>query len=170
MANSLRARLILTFGGLTLVAVVAFALVVASTLERLLLDRLSLDLQGQATVAARFVAEDVAIDNQQEIVRALTTIDEAIGARSLIMDRNGHVLSAVDADPNELSGATQRQTGLTRALAGEVSRGALPRLGPQSEVLFVALPIVHEGQIVGAIRLAYQLQDIEQTIFQLYLE
>ena len=51
--SSLRARLILTFGGLTLVAVVIFALVVANTLERLMLDRLSLDLQGQAAVVAR---------------------------------------------------------------------------------------------------------------------
>jgi signal transduction histidine kinase len=169
MTNSLRARLILIFGGLTLVAVVAFAVVVSTTLERLLLDRLSLDLQGQAAVVARLVAEDVATDNEQNILRALTAVDEAIGARSLIMNRRGQVLGAIEPDPNELSGAAQLQTGMARALTGEGNRGALPRLGPQSEVLYVALPIVYEGDIVGAIRLAYQLQDIEQTIFQLYL-
>jgi signal transduction histidine kinase len=169
MGSSLRARLILTFGGLTLVAVVAFAVVVANTLERLLLERLSLDLQGQAEVVARLVAEDVATDNEQEIVRALSTIDDAIGARSLIMNRRGEVLAASDSDPSDPTSDAQLQTGLTRALTGEVNRGAFPRLGPQSEVLYVALPIVYNDEIVGAIRLAYQLQDIEQIIFQLYL-
>ena len=169
MGSSLRARLILTFGGLTLVAVVAFAVVVANTLERLLLERLSLDLQGQAEVVARLVAEDVATDNEQEIVRALSTIDDAIGARSLIMNRRGEVLAASDSDPSDPTSDAQLQTGLTRALTGEVNRGAFPRLGPQSEVLYVALPIVYNDEIVGAIRLAYQLQDIEQIIIQIYL-
>jgi signal transduction histidine kinase len=169
MASSLRARLILTFGGLTLVAVVAFAAVVANTLERLLLDRLSLDLKGQAAVVASLVAEDVATDNEQNIKHALMTIDEAIGARSLIIDRRGEVLGEVDSDPRDIGRAAELQTGLSRALTGEENRGVFPRLGPQSEVLYVAMPIQHDGEIVGAIRLAYQLQDIDQTISQLYL-
>src|SRR5215203_1837127 len=170
MASSLRARLILTFGGLTLVAVIAFAAVVANTLERLMLDRLALDLQGQAAVVARLVAEDVATDNEQNIEHALVTIDEAIGARSLIIDRRGQVLGAVDSDlPDASTSASELQTGLGRALTGEENRGIFPRLGPQSEVLYVAMPIQYNGEIVGAIRLAYQLQDIDQTISQLYL-
>jgi two-component system sensor histidine kinase BaeS len=43
----------------------------------------------------------------------------------------------------------------------------LPRSGPESEVLYVALPIEWNQRVVGAIRLAYRLRDIEATIRQL---
>ena len=64
-AGGLRARLTLTFGGLTLVAVVVFAVVIAGTVERLLVNRLAQDLVAQAGLIAGQVAEDLANGDQR---------------------------------------------------------------------------------------------------------
>jgi signal transduction histidine kinase/outer membrane murein-binding lipoprotein Lpp len=169
MVASLRSRLILTFGGLTLVAVVAFALLVAGTLERLLLDRLSQDLQGQASVVARLVAADIEDERHEEVEQALVTVDQTIAARVLIVDQRGNLIGASEPEQRDLFSAMESQSGLRGALNGQENRGVLPKRGPESEVLYVALPIRSEDAIVGAVRLSYQLQDIEQTISQLYV-
>src|SRR4051812_17766938 len=60
MMRSLRVRLTVVFGGLTLLAVLVFALVVAGVLERLLIENLGHDLEVQAYLVADRVAADLA--------------------------------------------------------------------------------------------------------------
>jgi signal transduction histidine kinase len=163
----LRARLTLTFGGLTLIAVVVFALVVAGTVERLLVARLAHDLAAQAALIAGQVAEDLANGDQRSVARALVLIDDETTARGLVVDSQGSLVGATEVEQREGLGRRNDEVGLAAALAGQRVSVVLPRSGPESEVLYVAMPIVWDGKVVGAIRLAYTLRDIEATIRQL---
>lgn len=163
----LRARLIVTFGSLTLVAVVVFAVVVAGTVERLLVNRLAQDLVAQAGLIAGQVAEDLANGDQRTVGRALVLIDGETTARGLVVDANGRLVGATEVEQREGLGRRNDDIGLATALSGQRVSVVLPRSGPESEVLYVALPIVWNGKVVGAIRLAYTLLDIEATIRQL---
>jgi signal transduction histidine kinase len=165
--DGLRARLTVTFGGLTLVAVVVFAVVVAGTVERLLVNRLAQDLVAQAGLIAGQVAEDLANGDQRTVARALVLIDDETTARGLVVDANGRLVGATEIEQREGLGRRNDDVGLAAALAGQRVSVVLPRSGPESEVLYVALPIIWDGRVVGAIRLAYTLQDIEATIRQL---
>jgi two-component system sensor histidine kinase BaeS len=167
LPDGLRARLTLTFGGLTLVAVVVFALIVANTVERLLVDRLAQDLDAQAGLIAGQVAEDLANGDHRTVARALVSIDKETTARGLVVDAHGRLVGATEIEQREGLGRHNDEVGLAAALAGQNVSVVLPRSGPESEVLYVALPIVWDGQVAGAIRLAYRLRDIEATIRQL---
>lgn len=163
----MRARLIVTFGGLTLIAVVVFALVVAGTVERLLVDRLALDLDAQAGLIAGQVAEDLAAGNSRAVSRALVLADSETTARALVVDAQGRLVGATEIEQREGLGRRNDEVGLAAALSGQRVQVVLPRSGPESEVLYVALPIAWGGQVVGAVRVAYRLEDIEATIRQL---
>src|SRR5689334_16638744 len=167
--DGLRARLTVTFGGLTLVAVVVFAVVVAGTVERLLVNRLAQDLVAQAGLIAGQVAEDLANGDQRSVARALVLIDDETTARGLVVDAQGQLVGATEVEQREGLGRRNDEVGLAAALGGQRVSVVLPRSGPESEVLYVALPIVWDGKVVGAIRLAYTLGDIDATIRQLNL-
>jgi two-component system OmpR family sensor kinase len=164
--DGLRARLTLTFGGLTLVAVVVFAVVIAANIERLLVNRLAQDLVSQAGLIAGQVAEDLANGDQRTVGRALVLIDDETTARGLVVNALGQLVGATEIDQREGLGRRNDQVGLAVALSGQNVRVVLPRSGPESEVLYVALPIVWQDRVVGAVRLAYTLRDIEATIRQ----
>lgn len=162
----LRARLTLTFGGLTLVAVAAFAIVVSGTVERLLVNRLAQDLGAQAGLVAGQVAEDLANGDQRTVARSLALIDNETTARGIVVDAQGQLVGATEVEQRQGLGRRNDEIGLAAALAGQNVTVVLPRSGPESEVLYVASPIAWQGNVVGAVRLAYTLSDIEATIRQ----
>jgi signal transduction histidine kinase len=167
--DGLRARLTVAFGGLTLAAVVVFAIVIAGTVERLLVNRLAQDLTSQAGLIAGGVAEDLANGDTRTVGRALVLIGDETTARGLVVDANGSLVGATEIEQREGLGRRNDEVGLAAALSGQQVSVVLPRSGPESEVLYVALPIVWQERVVGAIRLAYTLRDIEATIRQLNL-
>jgi signal transduction histidine kinase len=169
MRLSLRARLILTFGGLTLLAVVGFALVIAGTLERLLLDRLSVDLSEQAGLVGALISDDLVRGDHAGVARGLSAVDSVTSARVIVVDARGASVGSSEPELRAELGAIGTQIGLSTALQGAEARGILRRQGPQSEVLYVAIPVYVGERIVGAVRVSYQLRDIEQTIGQLNL-
>lgn len=165
--DGLRARLTVTFGGLTLVAVVLFAVIIATNIERLLVNRLAQDLIAQAGLIAGQVAEDLAQGDHRTVGRALVLIDGETTARGLVVNAHGQLVGATEVEQREGLGQRNDVVGLATALSGKNVSVILPRSGPESEVLYVALPIVWQETVVGAIRLAYRLRDIEATIRQM---
>jgi len=146
--------------------VVAFAIVIAGNIERLLVGRLAQDLVSQAGLIAGQVAEDLAHDEYRTVGRALVSIATETTARGLVVDANGRLVGATEVEEREGLGQRNDEVGLAAALAGQNVSVVLPRSGPESEVLYVARPIIWQDTVVGAIRLAYTLQDIGATIRQ----
>ena len=77
-------------------------------------------------------------------------------------------MGASELEERSQLGTTREEEGIREALRGETTSKTLPRT-PNGEVLYVATPIRHDGQIVGAVRLAYHLQDVEGTLRNLNL-
>lgn len=94
----LRARLTVAFGGLTLIAVVVFAFMIAGAIERLLVNRLAHELVTQAGLIAGQVAEDLANSEYRTVARALVLIDDETTARGLVVDARGQLVGATEID------------------------------------------------------------------------
>lgn len=167
MPEGLRTRLTLTFGGLTLLALAVSAVLVVGTLERLLLDRLSQDLEAQARLVAGQVAGDLLEGELGRVEQALIRVDGATAARAVAVDARGQLVGASEPEERRQAGRPAAQAGFDRALNGQVVRETQARRGPEGEVLYVVVPADVDGVVVGAVRLAYQLRDVEQTITQL---
>jgi len=158
------------FGGLTLLAVAAFALVVAGVLERLLTNVLEQDLEVQARLVAERVAGDLAGGDAGAVQEIVTNLDSQMPARVLVIDTDRRLIGATEAEDRPRLGLISDRSGLARALQGETVERVQSR-GPtrESEILYVAVPIVDNGHTVGAARLAYELRDIEGTLNDLNL-
>ena len=172
LPDGLRARLILTFGTLTLLAVAAFALLVSRTIERLVVERLAYELETQARLMAAPVAEDLLAGDVRSVQRILTVFDADTTARAVVVDQDGRLVAATEPELRGKVGRVLAQAGLDRALVGEEVRGVLPRSALDREVLYVAAPIVAgdgSERRLGAVRLSYQLRDVEDTFRQLNL-
>ncbi|HYU20848.1 MAG TPA: HAMP domain-containing sensor histidine kinase [Chloroflexota bacterium] len=167
MPEGLRARLTITFGGLTLLAVAVFALLVTGTLERLLMELLAQDLEAQARLVGGQVGRDLAQHDYRAVERTLVRVDTETTARAIAVDAEGRLAGASELEERGHAGLAADDAGLAPALHGQTVRGVLPRGGPQREVLYVAVPVQNDQAVVGAVRLSYQLQDIEQAIVQL---
>jgi signal transduction histidine kinase len=165
--RSLRVRLTFVFGGLTLLAVAIFALVVAGVLERLVIETLGQDLEVEAFLVAGRVAPDLAAGNTAAVQAVLTDLDSRTSARALIVDTSRRQVAASEAADRRALGLPSERNGLKGALHGDTILTAPGRGQANNEVLYVAVPVVNNGQIVGAARLAYQLEDIEGTIHRL---
>jgi signal transduction histidine kinase len=140
---------------------------IAGTIERLLVNRFAQDLVSQAGLIAGQVAEDLANGEYRTVARAMVLIDDETTARGLVVDARGSLVGATEIEQRDGLGKRNDEVGLAAALSGQGVSVILPRSGPESEVLYVALPIIWDEQVVGAIRLAYTLGDIENTIRQI---
>ena len=163
MLRSLRAKLVLTYAGLTLLAVGALAIYTINSLEQLLLQRLADDLVSQSRLVAEQVADDLAVGRLDGLRATLERVDAATTARALVVDRQSRVAGATEPAEREGLGELRQEPGLREALDGQTSRLLQPRSGGR-DVLYVVSPVRQGGQLVGAVRLTYELDDVEGTL------
>lgn len=166
MLRSLRAKLALTYAGLTLLTVGALSLYTVNSLEELLLRRLADDLSTQARLIADEVSEDLANGRLEAVEERVARIDALTNARTIVVDAERRTVGVSEESDLAGLGRPRDDTGLQEALEGIPSSGTLPRT-PDGEILYATAPIWHAGQVVGAARLAYRLEDVEGPLRKL---
>jgi two-component system OmpR family sensor kinase len=168
MLHSLRAKLVLTYAGLTLLAVGGLALYTVGSLEDLLLRRLADDLSAQARLIADQVAEDLT-EHPESVRDRLARADASIDASIMVVDSRRRILGVSEVQGSGQVGTEREDDALQEALLGSTRSTVLPRTSSGGEVLYVTTPVRRDGQIVGAVRLAYQLENVERTLHALNL-
>lgn len=165
MFRSLRARLVLTYAGLTLLVVGTLAILTLSVLEDLLLRRMADDLAAQARLVAGEVATDLEAGRLAAVQERLAQVDAATDARVLVIDQRLRGVAASEPEERPNVGAIREDPGLREALRGETSSRVLPRLRGR-ELLYATVPIRSPtaGRIIGAVRLTYALEDVDATL------
>ena len=153
LPDGLRARLTVTFGA-SRWAVVVFAVMIAAPSSGCSSTAWPRSrLPGRAD--RRQVAEDLANGDQRTVERALVLIDNETTARGLVVDAMGSLVGATEIEQREGLGRATTRSAWQRRWRDRPSASCCA-FGPESEVLYVALPIVWQERVVGAIRLAYR--------------
>lgn len=170
MFRSLRARLVLTYAGLTLLVVGTLAILTLSALEELLLRRMADDLAAQARLVGDGVADDLEAGRLAAVQERLVQVDAATDARALVIDTRLRVVAASEPEERASVGVSREDPGLREALRGEASSRVLPRVRGH-ELLYATVPVRSGagGRIIGAVRLMYELEDVEATLRTLNL-
>ncbi|MCC7104495.1 MAG: HAMP domain-containing protein [Chloroflexi bacterium] len=164
MVRTLRARLILTYGGLTLLTVASLALYTLGVLEDLLKERLRQDLTEQARLVAGHVAPLLASRQSDGVRLYLEQVDHETRARTVAVDADRQIVGTTEVEERHMFGRRSQETGLAEAVQGRETGGLLPGRTPGSEVLYAAVPIVSDGRPIGAVRVAYRVEDISETL------
>ncbi len=134
------------------------------------LDRMHQDLAYDATLVARLVSHDLSAGSESlpNLVRDLRST-RSPDIRILVFDRLGQpVASSFPEDERSLNPGGV-DPAVEKALQGEstMQREGIP--ASNQEAMYAAVPVQADGQIVGAVKLAYSLSHMEPIVRRLRL-
>lgn len=163
MLKTLRAKLVFAYTGLCILAVISLALYVDNRLQALLLERLSADLESQAGLVAEAVGTDLANGDTARISRYLKRVSKYVNARILIVGATPGVVAASGEGTVPSWDEARQREGVQAALGNHEAEETNPSQPRGGELVYVAIPVTHDGKVVGAVRVSYYLRDVEST-------
>ena len=161
--KSVRDRLAATYAGLALLAVMTAALYTAQAHRSLIIDRIGYDLVDQSHILASEIANLVDEGRDADIPDLITRIDPVTSTRILVVNSSGDVVATTQfPPPSDIPGARAQ---LAAALANRTPLAPHLAQAGTGEVLVVEAPIqLADGSVWGALRVSYNLVDVEDTL------
>ncbi|MED2007792.1 ATP-binding protein [Brevibacillus borstelensis] len=161
-----RIKLTLTILGLISLVLLLMGMYFAKVLERSYLETLSELLTRESKLVAQAVRPEV-LSDEITLTKRVEQVAPGEEVRLTLIDRTGRVLfdntyeqerMENHADRPEFSAALRGETGIDRHYSETLGY----------EMMYVAVPIVVEDQIIGAVRSAMSMQDITDTVHNLW--
>lgn len=162
-ALSLRTSLLLGLGYVALLATVALGVPLALNLEGRVNSEVRSQAQGQADVLAATAADLLRPSRRGELGALTRSAAQSLRGRVIVVDRGGIVL-ADSSGPRRLGTSYASRPEVASALRGrrvQVQR-ASRTLGEQ--ILATAVPIVHGGATIGAVRVTQSVSAVNDAI------
>jgi signal transduction histidine kinase len=158
---SLRGRLLISFAYLLLLAVVALAVPLALNVER----RARTELEGRLSASAQVIATSVA-----DLIQAPGSLGALRGVVSDYADEIKGGVIVTDVRGRVLADSTGSSEGVRLAGRPEIQAalkgGRVREPDPSGDSLFVAVPVVSNGEIGGALRIAEDLSELNSSMLR----
>lgn len=170
MFRTLRWKIAVSYLSLIVLAMAILGLYLLFMLDRLQVERLEEDLKETAFLAQASIAPKLAAGDLDGIQALLNESNRRLTTRVLVTDASGRLVASTEPEDVPAVGKLVDLPGLRSALSGSGSQGISPVGAEQArEVAYVAEPLYFDGKLIGAMRLAYQLSDIDRVMHNLYL-
>ncbi len=166
--KSLHRTLFLTYVAVILAAIMLIGLLTALKVRSSYLARASLDLEAIAGLVMR----QIAVDFQPEYCSQLDSVCKVLGevskSRITFIHRSGMVLGDSHENPQNMENHADRPEIKNAIAQGE---GISTRMSPTLDklMLYYAIPLVQEGEMVGTVRVSVAIADIGHALREVYL-
>ena len=131
------------------------------TLEELFADKMLERLSQQGSLLMEVVQESPALtEDAQEAQTFLADVARNTDARVILLTNDGTVLGSTRFADQDRIGTEYRPPSVDHALQGNSARGIGP--GFATQVVYVTLPVLHQGRVSGVLRLSYEIGDIQR--------
>ncbi len=117
-------------------------------------------------VAAQVAAEG--LTDQNRLTATITETAKDIGARVTVVDSVGNVGGDSAEDPNVMENHSDRPE-ISKALSGKAGIARRFSRTINREFIYIAYPIKNNNQIIGAVRLAKDQQELNRFLFRMRL-
>ncbi|MEJ8547270.1 two-component system histidine kinase PnpS [Brevibacillus borstelensis] len=161
-----RIKLTLTILGLISLVLLLMGMYFAKVLERSYLETLSELLTRESKLVAQAARPEV-FSSEETLAKRVEQVAPGEEVRLTLIDRTGQVLFDNTFEQERMENHADRPE-FAAALRGEtgIDRHYSETLG--YEMMYVAVPILSGDQIIGAVRSAMSMQDITDTIHNLW--
>ena len=160
--NTLRGRLLAAFAYVLVLVLVALAVPFAVSVS----SRVEAEVEGQAASEAHLIAASVAgrLDRPDALRDAVARAAQDVRGRVIVVDANGRLLA--DSEGGELLGTSYRaRPEIAGVLVeGRTEQGKRRSETLDEELLYTAVPVVSEGQRVGAVRVTRSVAPIAERV------
>ncbi len=121
------------------------------------------DLEARCRLLEPQFARELAGGTGLEVHRLARSLGEQSGTRITVVDPKGKVLGDTEGDPEGMENHSDRGE-IVEAMAGDV--GSRVRLSPtlRTNMMYVATAIEKEGTVLGVVRAAVPLADLEEEL------
>lgn len=159
MIHSLRTKLVVSNVLPILLLTPLLSLYLFYTLEGFFSQKLLHQLNDQANLLLDQVQHTPrVVEDSQAAQSFLASIASRTAARVLILSRDGIILASTRPDDASRIGTRHPAPAVVEALRGQAAQGIGP--GYSAEVAYVVLPIQRNGDVIGALRLSYEVDDV----------
>jgi two-component system phosphate regulon sensor histidine kinase PhoR len=147
---------------LTLLVLVSLGWYMSAILKNVYIEQVSADLGARGELVMEQVRGQFDIDNRQVLTDLLIRLGEKSNTRITLIRKDGVVLadSHEDAERMENHGSRQEVIDAVSGLQGHTARFSRT-LG--QTLMYVALPFTENGKIIGSVRTAISISNIDET-------
>jgi signal transduction histidine kinase len=164
--QSLRTKLIIATILPILLLMPLLSLYLLYTLEEFYTQKLLQQLAQQALLLHDRVQQQPSLVEEAEAAQIfLQRVASNTDARVLLLAKDGLILASSRAEDANRIGTHYLTPPVEQAMRGSAARGT--GLGLTAEVVYVVLPVVHNGVTNGALRLAYEVDDVRDQFSRL---
>jgi signal transduction histidine kinase len=160
---SLRLRLLAAFAYVLVLVLVALELPLSLNLSR----RVDAEVRAQAAGQAHLVAASVSdsLDDQAELASLVTRASDEVGGRVIVVDVDGVLIA--DSAGAQLGTAYASRPEISTVLAtGRPTQGERRSDTLDEQLLYTAVPVIHETQRVGAVRVTQSVEAIGGKVWR----
>ena len=165
---SLRARLLGAVSYVLLLAIVAFGVPLGLSLSARVNAEVRTQAQAQADLVAAAAADLLGPASRRQLDTLIHSGASSLLDRVLIVNRSGHVV--VDsAGPAEVGTSYLSRPEIGGALAGRQTQVQRASTTLGREILATAVPIIHGGRTVGAVRVTQSISAVHRAVLRVEL-
>ncbi len=139
----------------------------ARYLKQVETDRIMTSLQRDAFVLAGRSEEalhSASTDDDDPMIELAQAYRSEGGARVVIVDATGSAVVVSDDDQSSVGTAYGSRPEIARALTGAVATGSRYSKTLQMDLLYVTVPVISGGDILGAVRLTYPQDVVDSAV------
>jgi len=162
-------RLFAAFAGLVAMVLLAQDIPLASYLRETEHDRVLAGLERDAFIIAGnsedlLSGEDDGVDEAAAAERLQASLQQYAvdGGRVVVVDTDAKVLAS--SDPNDAPGDSFARPEIAQALGGEPAEGQRDSQTAGGALVYVAVPVISGGDVVGAVRITFAASVIDQRV------
>ncbi|WP_139491698.1 two-component system histidine kinase PnpS [Brevibacillus dissolubilis] len=162
-----RLKLTLTILGLISLVLVVMGVFFGKVLERSYIDTLSDLLRKEALLITEAINEPDVFYNKANLDTKVKQFTASVEARVTVVDKNGDVLVDTSYTPEEMENHRERPE-IQAALAGQINESQRFSETLNFDMMYVAVPVRMNGEIIGVVRSAMSMQNISETVYQMW--
>jgi two-component system phosphate regulon sensor histidine kinase PhoR len=148
-------------------SIIIVGIYASTTLKKFYLRKTAEDLAVRAHLIAREVSATFDKESQQSLDALCKTVGRETATRITLIHPSGEVWGDSDEDPQKMENHAGRPE-IKMALRGD--RGVSTRYSDtlQQEMMYVALPLEKDGEVVGVVRTSIPVSEIDATLSSIY--
>jgi signal transduction histidine kinase len=160
-------RLVAALIATTLLVILVQDVPLSFTLRDVQHDNIITGLERDAFVLAgrsEEALEEPSAESSALITEIAQRYREKSGARVILVDAEGIAIVTSDADDSRVGASYLSRPEIEAALGGEIATGTRYSTTLQQELLYVTVPVLSGERVLGAVRLTYPAQVVEDVV------
>lgn len=165
--NGLRQKLVLSHVGLVALAMALAGLYVLQQMEAFYLDNLLVNLEARAAVTASYLRDEPIARRFDQLQTAHRDRDLRHATSVRVTDAEGRLVGSSEPEDTPQLGKPLRDAAIAAVLSGSPLIGIPHDTSVNGAVAAAIAPVIHQGRVIGAVRLDYRLAVMEQESAEL---